>query len=137
MSVEGGLPVVLIADDERLIASLVAEIVVQAGGQPLVATHGRQALDLAREQWPAVVITDLMMPHLDGAGLIALLREEAVARGKPAPPVILMTATSLQYARAAEADVVLRKPFNIMEVEALVRRFLERGGGDAALRNED
>lgn len=132
MSGEDVLPLVLIADDERSIAALVAEIVVQAGGQPRVATHGRQALDLARERWPAVVITDLMMPHLDGAGLIARLREEAVARGKAAPAFILMTAASLQYARAAEADVVLRKPFDITEMEALLQHFLEQGGADAA-----
>jgi len=120
--------VVLIAEDERSIAALVAEIVAEAGYLPLVATHGRQALDLAREQWPALVITDLMMPHLDGAGLIAALRTEAAARGSAAPPIVLMTAASLRFARAAEADVILRKPFNIVELEALLRLFLERRG---------
>ena len=120
--------VVLIAEDERSIAALVAEIVAEAGYLPLVATHGRQALDLAREQWPALVITDLMMPHLDGAGLIAALRTEAAARGSAAPPIVLMTAASLRFARAAEADVILRKPFNIVELEALLHRFLERRG---------
>jgi len=120
--------VVLIAEDERSIAALVAEIVAEAGYLPLVATHGRQALDLARERWPALVITDLMMPHLDGAGLIAALRTEAAARGSAAPPIVLMTAASLRFARAAEADVILRKPFNIVELEALLHRFLERRG---------
>jgi len=120
--------VVLIAEDERSIAALVAEIVAEAGYLPLVATHGCQALDLARERWPALVITDLMMPHLDGAGLIAALRTEAAARGSAAPPIVLMTAASLRFARAAEADVILRKPFNIVELEALLRLFLERRG---------
>jgi len=116
--------VVLIAEDERAIASLVTEVVAQAGYTPLVATNGRQALDLAREQWPALVITDLMMPYLDGAALTAALRAEAATRGVAAPPIILMTAASLQYARAAGTDAVLRKPFNLAELEALLLRFL-------------
>jgi len=124
------LGVVLIAEDERSIASLVAEVVAQAGYTPLVAMNGRQALDLAREQWPALVITDLMMPYLDGAALTAALRAEADARGVAAPPIVLMTAASLQYARAAGADAVLRKPFNLAELEALLRRFLKRRTDD-------
>jgi len=118
------LAVVLIAEDERSIASLVAEVVAQAGYTPLVATNGRQALALAREQWPALVITDLMMPYLDGAALTTALRAEAATRGDAAPPIVLMTAAGPQYARAAGADAVLRKPFNLAELEALLLRFL-------------
>ena len=127
------LAVVLIAEDERSIASLIAEVVAQAGYTPLVATNGRQALELAREQWPALVITDLMMPHLDGAALTATLRAEAATRGEEAPPIVLMTAANPQYARATGADAVLRKPFNLAELEALLRRFLERRTDDEDL----
>ncbi len=118
------LVVVLIAEDEQSIASLVAEVVAQAGYTPLVATNGRHALALAREQWPALVITDLMIPYIDGAALTAALRAEATTRGVAAPPIVLMTAASLQYARAAGTDAVLRKPFNLAELEALLNRFL-------------
>ena len=118
------LSVVLIAEDERSIASLVAELVAQAGYTPLVATNGRQALDLVREQWPALVITDLMMPYVDGAALTTAVRAEAATRGVDAPPIVLMTAAGPQYARAAGANAVLRKPFNLVELEALLRRFL-------------
>jgi len=79
-----GPPLVLIAEDERPIAAILRAVVADAGYEPAVATHGRQALELARERWPALVITDLMMPYLGGDELIAALRTEAEARGRGA-----------------------------------------------------
>ncbi|HVA89663.1 MAG TPA: response regulator [Chloroflexota bacterium] len=122
---EDGMPprLVLIVEDERSIASVVAEVVADAGHLPSVARHGRDALKLALEQWPALVITDLMVPHLDGAGLIAALRAE-VTEERGMPPVILMTAAGMHYASAAGADAILHKPFDLSELEALLSRFL-------------
>ncbi|MGH2346730.1 MAG: response regulator transcription factor, partial [Chloroflexota bacterium] len=68
---------VLIVEDEHPIALVVAEVVADAGHLAYIAHHGLDALELAREHWPALVITDLMLPHLDGEGLIAALRAEA------------------------------------------------------------
>ena len=62
---------VLIAEDEAPIAETVAMTVQDASYSATVATHGQKALDRARKHPPALVITDLMMPHLDGAELIA------------------------------------------------------------------
>lgn len=122
---------VLIAEDEGPIAETVSYVVEDAGYMPLVAAHGRQALEFARAERPALLITDLMMPHLDGAALIAALRADAAAAGaqggaggRVALPTILMTAASLDRALAAGADVVLRKPFALAELEALLHRFL-------------
>lgn len=120
--------VVLIAEDERVIAEVLADVVADAGYEPIVATHGRRALELARERWPALVITDLMMPFLDGDELIAALREEAAARGQAAVPVILLTAGGANRARAAGADAVLRKPFDLAALETLMHRFLPPAG---------
>lgn len=116
--------VVLIVEDEVPIAEVVASVVAEAGYTPLVAQNGRQALELARGQHPALVITDLMMPHLSGAELIAVLRAEAEASGRAATPIILMTAVSLARARTAQADAVLCKPFDLAQLDALLRRFL-------------
>lgn len=114
---------VLIVEDDAPIATLVADIVAAVGHTPLVAAHGRQALALAGVHRPALVITDLMMPHLDGAGLIAALHAGATA-SHPTPPIVLMTAAGGQAARAAGADAILTKPFNLAELEALLDRFL-------------
>ena len=112
---------ILIAEDEPPIAALVAEVVRDVGATPLLASDGRQALALAQAQRPALLVTDLMMPHLSGAELIAALQAEG-----PRPiPAILMTAAGVLAARGAGADAVLPKPFDLDALEALLRRFLE------------
>jgi two-component system chemotaxis response regulator CheY len=123
-------PLVLIAEDEELIAEVVGLVAEDAGYRPVVALHGQQALAMARDRWPALLITDLMMPHLDGAELIAALHAEAAATGRVVPPAILMTAASLPYARAAGADAILRKPFALQDLITLLHRFLDDPSGD-------
>lgn len=126
-------PLVLIAEDEEPLAEVVAAMVELAGYRPLVALHGRAALAMARAEPPALLLTDLMMPHLDGAELIAALRAEAIVTRRAMPPTILMTAASLPYARTAGADAILRKPFALEDLTALLHRFLGgRGGRDGA-----
>ena len=123
-------PLVLIAEDEQSIADFVETVAEVAGYRPVVALHGQQALAMARDRWPALLITDLMMPHLDGAGLIAALHAEAAATGRAGPPAILMTAAGRPYARAAGADAILRKPFALQDLIALLHRFLDDPSGD-------
>jgi CheY-like chemotaxis protein len=119
------VPLVLIAEDEAPIAEVVAEVIKDLGCEAIVATHGKRALELARERWPALVLTDLMMPFLDGVDLIAELRRDARERvGQPFPVVIIMTAAGLDRAKRAGADAVLRKPFDISTLEDLIRRLL-------------
>lgn len=117
-------PVVLVAEDEEPIAAALMLIIEDAGYTPLVAAHGKEALNLSRERRPALIITDLMMPYLDGAELISAIRADAAEDNHAAPPIVLMTAAGLRRAQEAGADALLRKPFNIEEVEALLSRFL-------------
>jgi CheY-like chemotaxis protein len=116
--------VVLIVEDEAPIAEVIAEMVSDAGHRPVVAAHGRQALELARQQRPALVITDLMMPVMDGPELIAALRDMAASERRAVAPVIVMTAAGAQRAYEAGADAVLRKPFDLAEIDGLLRRLL-------------
>lgn len=116
--------VVLIVDDDKPVADFVALVVAEAGYVPVVATRARQALELARAQWPALLITDLMLPFMSGGELIAALASAAASDGHRAPPAILMTAAGSRAAQAAGADAVLYKPFDLADLEALLRRFL-------------
>ena len=116
--------VVLVAEDEAPIAEIVATILRDMDALPLVASHGREALALARQHAPVLVITDLMMPLMNGAELIAALRAEAQAEGASPPPVILMTAGGVEQASGVGADAVLTKPFDLGALEAQVRRYL-------------
>lgn len=118
-------PIVLIAEDEAPIAEALAYLVDEIGYTAVIAAHGKEALALARAVRPRLIITDLMMPHLDGAELIAALRADAATSGSQPPPVILMTAAAPPRTRAANADAFLHKPFDIDDVEVLLRRFLE------------
>jgi len=115
---------VLIAEDEEPLAQTTAAMVREAGYSAIVALHGRQALELARLRRPALLIVDLMLPYLSGAQVIAALREDAERLGSVVPPTILVTGANLTRARAAGADVVLRKPFYLADLEELLHRFL-------------
>ncbi len=115
---------VLIVDDEPAIAHVMALVVEQRGCVPLVAADGQEALDLAHVQPPDLVITDLMMPRLDGAGLLAELRAESRAEGREPIPAILMTGARAAVLADVPADAVLVKPFRIEALLALLDRFL-------------
>jgi two-component system response regulator VicR len=113
---------VLIIDDEEPIAEALAYIVGDAGYATACATSGRMALEIVEAgARPALVITDLMMPQMDGVALIGALR---ASLGAAMPPVVLMTAAGPRYIASAAADAVLAKPFEIGEVEALLIHFL-------------
>ena len=116
---------VLIVEDEQTIAEIVYAIVEDAGYRPIMAQHGREALEIARTERPALIITDLMMPHMTGADLIAALRNDAKAIGAERIPVILMTAANSAAAHAAGANAVLYKPFDVDALEALVHRLIK------------
>jgi CheY-like chemotaxis protein len=121
---EPAAAVVLIAEDEEPIAAAIASVVEDAGYEPVLATNGQEALASARERHPALVLTDMMMPRMDGLQLIAALRTDAATDGHSVPPIILMTAAGPQRAREAGVDAILWKPFDITQLEQLLDRFL-------------
>lgn len=116
---------VLVVDDEATLADAVAMLVEDTGYTSLVAYTGQQGLELARSRRPALIITDMMMPRLSGADMIAALRADAQRDSVTMPPVILMTAGGVANAVSAGADVVVAKPFDIESMQALLRRYLE------------
>lgn len=109
--------VVLVAEDERSIAETMAAIVADAGYLPVVARDGREALALARKYHPRLLITDLMMPRMSGADLIATLRQDATADGSVAALVIVVTAANRALAEQSGADVIIEKPFDVQAIE--------------------
>jgi CheY-like chemotaxis protein len=119
-------PLVLIVEDEEPIAEALALIVEEAGYRAVIAAHGREALDQVHQERPALIITDLMMPYMDGARLIEALEEEVQNEGGKHIPVILMTAAGGRRLEGIHPDVLLRKPFDMDEVEDLLRQFLDQ-----------
>jgi len=81
------LAVVLVVDDNGIDRRLAGKCVEEAGLLPVYASNGREALSLVEREKPAVVLTDLQMPEMDGLELVAHMRAR-----HPGVPVVLMTA---------------------------------------------
>ena len=102
-------PSILIVDDEFGLAEMLREMLREHGYDVSLAINGRLALDILSERRVDLVITDMMMPVLDGAELATLMRKTDAHRGIP---IVMMT--SLPTAMPDERDLfdaVLRKPF--------------------------
>ena len=112
---------VLIVEDELAIAELLAEVLRDEGHEVTVTGNGRQALQIASQQRPSVVLTDFMMPVMDGPGFLEAMAADEALR---TVPVILMSAMpeSTVAQRATGYHAFLRKPFKIFDVVGLVSR---------------
>ncbi len=117
-------PTVLILEDEEPIAIALSLIIEDAGYAAVYTTDARKALALAQKHSPALILTDLMMPRMNGRQFVAALREQFSRDGALMPPIVVMTATDLRYAKEIGADAVLAKPFDLKTVETLLVRFL-------------
>jgi two-component system OmpR family response regulator len=121
---------VLVVDDETNIVELLAVSLKFQGFEVHTATSGPAALDRARELRPDAVILDVMMPGMDGFGVLRRLR----ADGIDAPALFLTARDSLQdkvTGLSLGGDDYVTKPFSLEEVVARLRVILRRAGKDA------
>ncbi|KMO70956.1 SpoIIE family protein phosphatase [Mycolicibacterium chlorophenolicum] len=117
---------VLVADDNSDMRDYLTRLLRSDGYQVDAVTDGRQALDAIRADPPEMVISDVMMPGLDGLALVSALRAD---RRTAAVPVLLLSARAGQEASIsglqAGADDYLVKPFAAAELLARVRANVE------------
>ena len=116
-------PSVLVVDDEADIAGLLRLLLEGAGYQVAVAGDGRAALRLLGESRFDLVLSDVMMPFLDGAELAATMRADPALRDIP---LVLMSAAHAA-AQAIPHAAFLPKPFDITDALATVARFAGPG----------
>lgn len=112
---------ILIVEDEAPLRELLAALVEDSGYRALQAIHGREALALIEQERPELVLSDVMMPVLNGAELCRIVKAQP---STASIPVILMSAAGPAIADGAGADAFVDKPFDLGELEALVRRWL-------------
>lgn len=119
---------VLLTDDNRDFIEVLKEYINRQQDMDLVgvAYHGQEAVELINREEPDVVVLDIIMPHLDGLGLL----EKIQNRGKK-PRVIILSAfgqeTMTQKAVNLGADYYILKPFDL---ETLGRRIRQLAGND-------
>ena len=114
---------VLVVDDDEAVRELVATILEEEGYAVRTASSGSEALSVTRQERPAVVLMDVIMPGLDGLSTCGRMRaDEQLA----ALPVVLMSSGPVtgDELRRCRADTFLPKPFDITRLVDEVERCL-------------
>ena len=115
---------ILIADDNIQITKIVSEFVRKLGYEPAVAADGLQALQMFHKEQFAMILLDVMMPHMDGFALCREIRRTSNV------PIIMITARGEDFERVMGLDIgaddYIVKPFSGEEVMARIRAILRR-----------
>jgi len=117
---------ILVADDDPDILSIVSMSLETQGYTVYKAANGREAVDLAKQQHPDLVLMDMMMPIVSGYEAVAELKADAATRditivGLSAKAM----ATDMERATDVGIDGYITKPFRIAQVLTVVESYLQ------------
>ena len=119
-----GAKKILVVDDEKLIVDSLRYSLRKEGYDVVVAHDGLEAIALARQEQPDLLVLDLMLPGIDGLEVCRTIRQESML------PIIMLTARSEEMDRVIGleigADDYLVKPFSFRELVARIRAALRR-----------
>ena len=120
----GGAGPVLVVEDDPDIRQAIAELLEDDGYECILAEHGLDALETLRRRTPSLVLTDLLMPVMDGVELIARVRADTRWSHLP---IVVMTAAGDRII-GVELDSlnvpVLRKPVDVANLAQVISRHL-------------
>ena len=125
--IDGGVNYILVAEDDNDVALLITQMLKNQGYRYHCAHNGRDAYEYIKENMPRLIITDIMMPEMDGLELIKAIRgNEDTAH----LPIIVVSARTENNDRLAGfdagAEVYLGKPFIPDELLMMVRKLIEQ-----------
>jgi CheY-like chemotaxis protein len=116
---------ILVVDDEQIMQRLMQHHLTRAGFQMLVANNGREALEVAGRETPALIVMDIMMAEMDGLTALKELKKNEATKSIP---VIVITANShhvtRQEAENSGAIAFMTKPFSPTQLLIEIRRLL-------------
>lgn len=115
------VPRILVADDDQSIRQLVCTIVGREGIEVDCVEDGLEAIEKLKTASYSLILLDLMMPRLDGFGVMKYLRENPPT---DKPIVLVITAYADQSFRTVDPDIVsgiIRKPFEVADLGGLLR----------------
>lgn len=119
---------ILIVDDEPAVLDLLVYNLNKAHYEVLTADNGREALRLARDSKPDLILLDLMLPEVDGLDVCRELRRSSQV------PIIMITARDEEVDRVVGlelgADDYVCKPFSVRELLARIKAVLRRASGE-------
>ena len=117
---------ILVVDDEELLVKGIRFNLQNEGYEIFTGSNGVEAVEMAKQNAPDLIILDVMMPEMDGMTACARIREFSNV------PIILLTAKTDDMDKLMGfengADDYVTKPFNILELKARVRALLRRSG---------
>jgi two-component system phosphate regulon response regulator PhoB len=125
-------PKILVVDDEPDALEVLGFKLKEAGYTPVFAKDGARALTLARDEHPALIVLDLMLPEVDGLEVCKILRRDTHTAGIP---IIMLTARAAEMDRVVGleigADDYVTKPFSPRELVLRIKKLLSRAPAEA------
>ena len=125
VSASRAVPLVLVADDDEDILTLVALRFRRSGLEVILARDGEEALELIQTRAPDAAVLDIAMPKLTGLELVRRLRESEATK---ALPIVLLTARAgdkdVELGLEAGADEYITKPFSPQDLYTCVQSVL-------------
>lgn len=124
------MPRILIVDDDIQLRQLIEQMLMIRGHQVVLAENGKSALGIVQQEQIDLVITDILMPDMDGYELIIALHKLPAA-----PRIIAMSGGSgkldsdylLRVAQSMKVDKLLEKPFNLADIDSAIAEVLGVG----------
>ena len=121
---------ILVVDDKAELRTLLKSYLAQEGFEVVTAGDGREALFVARQEKPDLIVLDLMMPEMGGYDFMRNYRRETGASGQAETPIIILTARLDENDKVLGlelgADDYVTKPFSLRELTARIRVVLRR-----------
>jgi len=116
---------IVVIDDDKVTRKLLSEILSRNGYEVHVASDGQEGLALVKWEQPDLVLTDLLIPLVDGIGVCQQIKDEPeLCRTKVIVMSALKNPVMVREARAAGADDFLDKPIKTEAMLELLRKLL-------------